>query len=72
MRNADTVGKALGHRAWTGRRRPILRLVILALLLAALIEPLVMYRSLMRERAERRALVELTLQSPPSTDGGAR
>jgi hypothetical protein len=52
------------------RRRPVLRWVIIALLVAALVEPLVMYRSLMRERAERRA--EVTLQSPPSTDDGAR
>jgi hypothetical protein len=72
MRNADLVGKAFGHRARIGRRRPILRFVILALLLAALMEPLVMYLSLMRERAERRANVELSLRSPPLADGGAR
>ena len=72
MRNAEMVGKAFGHGAGNGRRRPILRFVIVALLLTALIEPLVMYRSLMRERAERRAITEATLQTPSSTDGGAR
>ena len=72
MRNAEVGGRAFGHRAGIGRRRPILRFVIVALLLTALIEPLVMYRSLMRERAERRAITEATLQTPSSTDGGAR
>jgi hypothetical protein len=72
MSNSARVETGRVHGARTGRRRPILRVVIIALLLAALVEPLVMYRSLMRERAERRALTEITLRSPSSADDGAR
>jgi hypothetical protein len=55
MRNAD--GKARGAPR-AGRRLRIRRIVIVALLLAALVEPLVMYRTLMREREERRTVAE--------------
>jgi hypothetical protein len=58
MRNAD--GKGYGRQEFprSGRRLPIRRIVIIVLLLAALIEPLLMYRSLMREREQRRAVAE--------------
>ncbi len=50
------------------RRRRIVRIVIAALVFAAVIEPLVMYRVLVRERAERRAVAEapqvLTVDGP--------
>jgi hypothetical protein len=72
MRNSGRVEMSIEHSTRNGRRRPILRFVIIALLLAALIEPLIMYRSLMRERAERRALTEATLPGPSATDGEAR
>jgi hypothetical protein len=39
------------------------------LLLVTLIEPLVMYRSLMRERDERRALAQGSLIAPVQTAG---
>jgi hypothetical protein len=38
------------------RHRPIRRIVIIAIVLAVLIEPLVMYKALVEERAQRRAL----------------
>jgi hypothetical protein len=72
MRNSGRVETGFGHGTRTGRRRPILRFVIIALIMAALIEPLVMYRFLQRERAERRALTEATLPGPSTTDGGVR
>jgi hypothetical protein len=41
------------------RRRPMLRIVLIALALAAVVEPIVMYRSLVHQRGERRASAEL-------------
>jgi hypothetical protein len=72
MRNAEWVHSGTTRSRQGGRRRPVLRWVIIALLLAALIEPLIMYRSLMRERAERRAPAEITLQGALSTEDAAR
>jgi hypothetical protein len=37
------------------KRRRILRIVLIALALAAIAEPILMYRSLVRQRDERRA-----------------
>jgi hypothetical protein len=48
----------------TRKRRPIRRIVIVAIMLAALIEPLVMYVALTHERAQRRAVAD---SSPPNT-----
>ena len=45
----------------TRRRRPIRRIVIVAIVLVALIEPLVMYGALMHERAQRRAAMDGSL-----------
>jgi len=46
------------------KRRPIRRIVIAAILLVALIEPLVMYRALTHERAARRAVADSALANP--------
>jgi hypothetical protein len=51
------------------RRRRVLRVVIAVLVFAAVAEPLVMYRVLMRERADR-AMAEAPLA--PSTGSPAR
>jgi len=53
----------------TRKRRPIRRIVIVAILLAALIEPLIMYKALMNERAQRRAIVNSSLASPALISG---
>ena len=53
----------------TRRRKPIRRIVIVAIVLLALIEPLVMYAALMRERAERRAVVDSSLSSSTLVSG---
>ena len=58
MRNADGMGYGRRGSLRKGGRLPIARIVIIVLLLAALIEPLLMYRSLMREREQRRAVAE--------------
>lgn len=44
------------------RRFPIRRIVIVGLLLLALVEPLLMYRSLMRQREQRRQASEGSLE----------
>ncbi len=59
-----------GAGARKARRRRIIRIVLGALVFAAVVEPLVMYRVLVRERAERRVVAEAPLA--PSTDGPAR
>ena len=57
------------------RRHPVLRIVIIAVLLLAIAEPLVMYRSLMRERDQRQQALAQTLQSEsdmPASGDAAR
>jgi hypothetical protein len=41
------------------KRRAVLRIVLIALALAAIVEPIVMYRSLVRQRNERQTPAEL-------------
>gem|GEM_PF-4178951 len=53
----------------TRRRRPIRRIVIVAIVLLALIEPLVMYAALMHERAQRRAVTDISLSSAALVSG---
>ena len=55
---------AAGAGDGTRKRRPIRRIVILAILLVVLVEPLIMYRTLMQERAERRAVADSSLTGP--------
>jgi hypothetical protein len=52
------------------RRRPIRRIVIIAIVLAVLIEPLVMYKALVNERAQRMALTGSSLANPAPLAGG--
>ena len=51
------------------KRRPIRRIVIVAIVLLALIEPLVMYAALMHERAQRRAVADSSLSSSALVSG---
>jgi ABC-type taurine transport system ATPase subunit len=48
----------------TRRRRPIRRFLIITVILLLLIEPLFMYRVLVRERAQRRMIAESSLVAP--------
>jgi hypothetical protein len=65
---------AAGIRGGARRRRPIRRIVLFAILLLALVEPLIMYRSLVRERAQRRAVADSSLVNPgvKAGDGSGR
>ena len=47
----------------------IRRIVLFAILLLALIEPLIMYASLMHERAQRRAVAESSLSGSALVSG---
>ena len=51
-----------GESGRSARRPPVGRIVIVGLLLLALVEPLLMYRSLMRQREKRRQASESTLE----------
>ena len=54
------------------RRRPrIWRIVIVALIAAAILEPLIMYRTLARQKEMRRAAAELTLERTAAHRGAA-
>jgi len=59
-----TAGLGEGSRqsGRSARRPPIKRIVIVGLLLLALVEPLLMYRSLMRQREQRRQASESSLE----------
>lgn len=46
------------------KRRPILRIVVIVLAVAAIAEPVIMYRHLERQKAERRAKAERALPAP--------
>ncbi len=70
MSEALVHGQDLDARARKGRRRKILRIVIPALIIAAVAEPFIMYHVLMRERADRHAMAEAPLT--PDTGSGAR
>jgi hypothetical protein len=50
------------HSGRSARRLPLRRIVIVGLLLLALVEPLLMYRSLMRQREQRRQASESSLE----------
>jgi hypothetical protein len=57
----------------TRRRSSVRRIVIAAIVALAIVEPIVMYRSLMRERDRRQQAFAQTLQSVPDispTDPG--
>ena len=54
----------------SARRLTIGRIVIVGLLLLALIEPLLMYRSLMRQREQRRRASESSLEVSASARAG--
>ena len=58
------------HSGRSARRSPIGRIVIIGLLLLALVEPLLMYRSLMRQREQRRRASESSLEVSASTHSG--
>ena len=46
------------------KRHPILRIVLIVLAVAAIAEPVIMYRHLERQKAERRAEAERALPAP--------
>ena len=70
MRDVKMRDRGPDPRAVKARRRKILRIIIAVLIFAAVAEPLVMYRVLVREREDRRAMAEAPLA--PSTDSQAR
>jgi hypothetical protein len=60
-----------GLRGGSHRRPRILKYVLVALLLAAIAEPIAMYLNLSREKENRRAAVELTIEAAAPMDGGS-
>ena len=50
------------------KRRRTLRIILIALAVAAVAEPVFMYRRLSREREERRAAAERSLFAPSATE----
>jgi len=56
------IGGGARHSGRSARRPPIKRIVIVGLLLLALVEPLLMYRSLMRQREQRRQASESSFE----------
>jgi hypothetical protein len=64
------LGGGARHSGRSARRFPIGRFVIVGVLLLALVEPLLMYRSLMRQREQRRQATESSLGVPASADAG--
>jgi hypothetical protein len=52
------------------KRRHVLRVVLIVLALAAIAEPVIMYRRLVRQREERRAAAEHGLSVPSEIEEG--
>jgi len=52
------------------KRRHVLRIVLLVLAVAAIAEPVIMYRRLVRQREERRTAAERGLPAPYEIDEG--
>ena len=55
-------GGGTRHSGRSARRLPIRRIVIVGLLLLTFVEPLLMYRSLMRQREQRRQASESSFE----------
>jgi hypothetical protein len=70
MRDAEMRDHGPDARARKVRKRRIVRVVIAVLVSAAVAEPLVMYRVLVHQREDRRAMAEAPLA--PSTGSQAR
>ena len=64
------LGGGARHSGRTARRPSIGRIVIVGLLLLALVEPLLMFKSLMRQREQRRQASENSLEVTASAHDG--
>jgi hypothetical protein len=53
----------------TRKRAPIGRIILLAIGLFLIVEPIVMYRALVRQRDQRQAARELMMQVPTGDSG---
>jgi hypothetical protein len=61
-----------GFRGGTHRRPRIWRIVVLAVLIAAIGEPIIMYLTLAREKEQRRAAAELTFGTASARNVSAK